>query len=118
MQVQLKTTDKYCFEFNADHDTVFNLDFLLTGDKPDNVDFTAVQAGVEIMKLQKKRDSTITIDSRQTAPIQFCWQKFDRKAKKLDFSVTRNVAHSQDAADLGTLDSLEQDIGLLMEELE
>ena len=43
--------------------------------------------------------------------------KTDRKSKKLDFNFIRNVAHSDDAADLNTLDSLVDDLKLLEDEL-
>ena len=38
--------------------------------------------------------------------MSLCWQKTDKKSKKLDFAFTRNMAHSEDAADVNTLDSL------------
>ena len=57
--MQLKTTEPYCFEFNADHDTVFDIDYLVTGDQPEKVDFIATQDGVEIHRIEKKRDATL-----------------------------------------------------------
>ena len=42
----------------------------------------------------------------------------DKKVKKLDMNVKRNLAHSQDAADTQTLDSLSEDLKLLQDELE
>ena len=50
--------------------------------------------------------------------MDLCWIKTDRKSKKLDFAFVRNVAHSDDAADINTLDSLVDDLKLLQDELE
>ena len=50
--------------------------------------------------------------------MDLCWQKTDRKSKKLDFSFVRNIVHSDDAADINTLDSLVDDLQLLMDELD
>ena len=97
---------------------MFDLDYLITGMTPDEVDFAAIQDGITIEKFSRVREITATISSRMKAPIDFCWTKFDRKAKKLDFHVKRNMKHSADTADLGTLDSIEGDLKLLMEELE
>ena len=65
---------------------------------------------MEIHRISKKRDANLQLDSRNMEPIQFCFKKFDRRAKKLDFSVSRNTQHSMDKANLGTLDSLSDDL--------
>ena len=59
------------------------------------------------------------MESKHVAnPIDLCWKKTDRKSKKLDFSFKRNTAHSSEAADTDTLDSLNEDLKLLQNELE
>ena len=67
--MQLKTIEPYCFGFNADQDTVFDIDYLVTGDQPENVDFIVTQGGVELHRIEKKRDATLQISSRLDAEI-------------------------------------------------
>ena len=67
---------------------------------------------------EQTRSATKEIQSKGSNDIQLCWQKTDRKSKKLDFNFVRNVAHSADAADLNTLDSLVEDLKLLEGELQ
>ncbi len=64
------------------------------------------------------RSSEVRVESQGADQIDLCWKKSDRKSKKLDFSVRRNIAHSQDAADTQNLDSLSDDLKILMDELE
>ena len=60
------------------------------------------------------RSNSFEIESRHVSnPIDLCWKKTDRKSKKLDFSFKRNSAHSSEAADADTLDSLSEDLKLL-----
>ena len=65
-----------------------------------------------------KRSAEIRVESKSVDQINLCWRKRDGKSKKLDFNVKRNIAHSQDAADIETLDSLGDDLKLLQDELE
>ena len=66
-----------------------------------------------------QRSSQIEVRSIfENEPISFCWQKSDRKSKKLDFTFSRNMAHSEEKADADTLDGIGEDLKLLEQELE
>ena len=56
--------------------------------------------------------------SNSDTPISICWKKFDRKTKKVDFQIKRNVDFPEDKAKTDTLDSLIDDLKLVEEELE
>ena len=58
------------------------------------------------------------LNSGGNAPIKLCWRKTDNKSKKLDMSFKRNVAQSTDAAYMGDLDSLSDDLQLIQGEID
>ena len=60
----------------------------------------------------------MTVTSISDTPIKLCWKKLDRKTKKVDFQVKRNMAHSEDEARTDTLESLIIDLKLVEDELE
>ena len=67
----------------------------------------------------QQRSATVDVKSMMdTANLELCWQKTDKKSKKLDFAFKRNTALSDEAADVNTLDSLKDDLALLKDELE
>ena len=67
----------------------------------------------------QQRSAVVDVKSMMDgAMLQLCWQKTDKKSKKLDFVFKRNTALSDEAADLNTLDSLKDDLALLKDELE
>ena len=102
---------------NADPHTVYEVDYSITGVNPEEVEFKATQS--EHVVIEKgKRSLQITLESSDDQPASFCWRRTDKKSKKLDFYIKRNLPHSADVADRNTLDSMEQDILLLQEELE
>ena len=82
---------------------MLEVDYIITGNQPFNVDFAAYQNDVQIKYIKKNRDALAKVDSRSNTPIKLCWKKYDRKNKKLDFSVKRNMAHSEDFAKTDTL---------------
>ena len=118
LQIMLKTQDWYCFGFNADMKTILDIDYLITGINPEDVSFEAVQDGKQLKTQGDTRSAEVRVESKGLQQIDLCWKKKDSKSKKLDFSVKRNIAHSQDAADVETLDSLSEDLKLLQDELE
>ena len=118
LQVMLKSNSPYCFSFQADLQTVLTVDYLITGINPELVNFEASQGKKILKSIKEARSNELKIESSSTEQISMCWFKSDNKAKKLDFSVKRNLAHSLDDADASTLDSLKADLQVLMEELE
>ena len=50
--------------------------------------------------------------------MSFCFKKTDNKSKKLDLAVRGNMKHSDETADLETLDSLKEDLAIIKVELE
>ena len=72
-----------------------------------------------LQRFHGERSKSFEVESSHVSnPIDLCWKKTDRKSKKLDFSFKRNSAHSSEAADADTLDSLSEDLKLLQGELE
>ena len=94
LQVMLKTQNWYCFGFPADFKTILDIDYLITGISPEDVSFEAVQNGKQIKTMGDKRSAEVRIESQGLEQIDLCWKKRDTKSKKLDFSVSRNIAHS------------------------
>ena len=91
----IKTSEWYCFKVASDIDTIFDLDYLLTGLDPENVNFEARQNNQKLKQIFGQRSAQIELKSIfDNEPIEFCWQKTDRKSKKLDFTFKRNMAHS------------------------
>ena len=64
------------------------------------------------------RQNAVEVKSRNDDPLKLCWQKTDKKSKKLDFNLQRNMAHSDEQADSKTLDSIKDDLVLLQGEIE
>ena len=118
LQMMLKSNDWYCMSVAADFSTVLNVDYLVTGINPEQVDFEARQDEKVLVGKHGDRSSQFEVNSGKNKDIDLCWRKKDRKSKKLDFSWKRNTAHSAEAADTSTLDSLTEDLKLLQEELE
>ena len=116
--MMLKSQDWYCMQVPAEPSTVLSVDYLITGINPEQVDFEARQKGEVVKSIKGDRSSSFEVGSKSAGRIELCWIKRDRKSKKLDFSFKRNQAHSSEAADTSTLDSLTEDLKLLQGELE
>ena len=114
----LKNNDWHCFEIPAEINSILEIDYQITGVDPENTNFEARQSGQVIAHKENLRSSFVEARSIvQGENINLCWQKTDKKSKKLDFDYKRNKALSWDAADVNTLDSLSDDLQLLMDEL-
>ena len=120
VQVMLKDNSWYCFEVATEAKTSLEIDYQVTGISPEAINFEVRQSGQVIGNREGVRSATLEVSSvvQKQSTMDLCWQKTDRKSKKLDFSFIRNVAHSDDAADINTLDSLVEDLKLLMDELD
>ena len=53
------------------------------------------------------------VSSASSKDVDLCFMKTDKKSKRLNLSFKRNTAHSDDKADVNTLDSLTDDLKLL-----
>ena len=114
----LKTNEWYCFGLEADDNTQYEVDYLLTGINPEMVDFEARQDKSTAAKISEMRSQNLVVTSDNNNDIQLCWQKKDKKTKKLDFSIRRTTKLHREAADSSTLDGLLQDMKLLQGEVE
>jgi P pilus assembly chaperone PapD len=63
--------------------------YSITGVNEDQVVFTATQQKQVIDTVEGQRDTTITLSNRGKAPVDLCWTKLDRKAKKVNFLITQ-----------------------------
>ena len=114
VQIMIKNNEWHCFEVPADMKTTLDVDYLVTGMDPENTKFEARQSGEVLESKDNARSAFLTIRSNSPSDnIELCFQKTDRKSKKLNLMFKRNQAHSEDAADLNTLDSLVDDLKLL-----
>ena len=102
----------------ADTNTKYDLDYLVTGMDPEAVEFEVLQGNTEKQVVLNQRSQSITVISETNDDIQFCWKKTDRKTKKLDFSFTRTNKMAAEAADKNTLDSLSEDLKIIETEVE
>ena len=110
--------EPHCFEFSADMGTVIEVDYTVTGVNPEQINFWASQNGLKFESRLQKRHSAVEIVSKNDDLISLCWEKTDKKSKKLDFNIQRNMAHSDEQADSKTLDSIKDDLELLQGEIE
>ena len=60
---------------------------MISGINDDQVTFTATQNGRELHKIQGVRDKVVALGNRGSADIQLCWEKSDRKSKKINFNI-------------------------------
>ena len=119
IQILMKTNSWYCFEVISDKNAQIDVDYMVTGINPEQVNFQARQSGQILADRDQQRSAIVDVKSMMdNAMLQLCWQKTDKKSKKLDFAFKRNTALSDEAADLNTLDSLKDDLALLKDELE
>ena len=110
----LKNQDWHCFEIPNDNDITLDVDYLITGVDPERVNFEARQRGTVLASREQARSAQLAVESKIMGQnIELCWQKTDRKSKKLDLAFKRNQANSDEAADINTLDSLVEDLKLL-----
>ena len=114
----LKSNEWYCFGLDADDNTKYEVDYFISGINPEMVDFEARQAESEVAKISEKRSQNLVVQSDNNNDIRLCWQKKDRKSKKLDFSIRRTTKLYHEEADSKTLDSLNEDLRLLQSEIE
>ena len=61
--------------------------YSIVGKGEDQVTFKATQANQLINEVVGERDIMLTLDTRGKSPIDLCWEKADRKAKKVNFLV-------------------------------
>ena len=107
-----ETNQWYCFEFETDPNTEFELEYWVTGVRvEENTKFKAVQGKGRVHEpivTDAKRYTHEAFTSSDNEPIDFCWMKSDDAAKKVQFEVARNHRHSKDKADKDTLYELEE----------
>ena len=63
LQVMIKTNNWYCFGFPADFKTILDVDYLITGMNPEDVNFEAIQSGKQIKTMGDKRSAEIRVES-------------------------------------------------------
>merc|ERR1712147_518915 len=65
-----------------------------------------------------ERDTTLTLGNRGKSPVDPCWQKADRKAKKVNFLVTQPNKDFNAKATMSTIDDLSNEIQNLQTKLD
>ena len=68
-------------------DVGMTVSYSITGVNEDQVTFTAKQSKQVIEEVIGERDTTLTLQNRGKSPVELCWSKADRKAKKVNFLV-------------------------------
>ena len=70
----LKNNEWYCFQIKADYKTKLDVDYMITGINPENVNFEARQSGQVVAHKEGDRSATIEVASIvNNADISLCW---------------------------------------------
>ena len=89
--------------------------YIVTGIGEDNVDFTATVNDVVKEEFKQTKEATATIRANSMQPIKACWQKTDRKSKKINFFINHSLSELDEKADPDTIEGLgEKFDGLLL----
>ena len=88
LQFLLNTADPVCIQVTpSSHDVGMTVSYSITGVNEDQVTFTASQKGKVVNEVIGQRDTTLVVDSSGKSPVDLCWTKADRKAKKVNFVI-------------------------------
>eukprot|EP00347_Sterkiella_histriomuscorum_P021012 403335602 len=92
---------------------------MVTGINEDQVKFTAIQQNGDILyEGQGKRENDVSIKSKDNSKINLCWQKLDRKSKKLTFNFKVTNIDSNVKANTETLSLLQTTIEKMQTKLD
>lgn len=99
-------------------DVGMTVSYSITGVNEDQVTFTAKQSKQVIEEVIGERDTTLTLQNRGKSPVELCWSKADRKAKKVNFLVIQPSKDLSAKATLQTVDDLTDQIQSLQSKLD
>lgn len=111
LQFLLNTADPVCIQVTpSSHDMGMTVSYSITGVNEDQVTFTATQQKQVVNEVVGERDKTLVIDTRGKAPVELCWSKADRKAKKVNFLIIQPTKDLNQKATMQTIDDLSDQI--------
>ena len=84
----LNTAEPWCLDVTPRSWTDgLTVSYTSTGIAEDQVKFTATQDQIVLEEVSGERDLVTTLKNRGNKPVTLCWEKLDRKAKKINFLV-------------------------------
>jgi len=87
LTVLLADRKPYCFSFQALSSHPMQVSYMVTGVNEDQIKFSATQMNRVLVEEENQRDSNIEVRAFKNGPVDLCWEKLDRKQKKLNFLV-------------------------------
>eukprot|EP00351_Strombidinopsis_sp_SopsisLIS2011_P000613 CAMPEP_0116878114 /NCGR_PEP_ID=MMETSP0463-20121206/9847_1 /TAXON_ID=181622 /ORGANISM="Strombidinopsis sp, Strain SopsisLIS2011" /LENGTH=104 /DNA_ID=CAMNT_0004525977 /DNA_START=155 /DNA_END=469 /DNA_ORIENTATION=- len=91
---------------------------MVTGINEDQVSFTAKQNNKVLAEVENGREQEIEIKPLKNGLIDLCWEKLDRKSKKLNFLVTSKQVTLENQVGSDTIEEVEQQLGDITRKLD
>ena len=119
LQFVLNTADPWCIDVTpVSYTEGMTVTYTSTGVNEEQVKFTATQDLLQLEQIEGERDVTVTLKNRGSRAVTLCWQKLDRKAKKINFLVSQNQKDMNKKATQETIDDLQRTIEELQSKLD
>lgn len=80
--------------------------------------FTVTQKDKELRRIEKQADGDINIKLTNKSELNVCWQKTDRKSKKVNFIIQQHGANFGDKATVATIEDIGEKIEALQYKLD
>mmetsp|Transcript_6518 Transcript_6518/g.4646 ORF Transcript_6518/g.4646 Transcript_6518/m.4646 type:complete len:154 (+) Transcript_6518:20-481(+) len=114
----LQEKKPYCFSFIAEAAFPLSVSYMVTGINEDQVSFTAKQNNKVLAEVENGREQEIEIKPLKNGLIDLCWEKLDRKSKKLNFLVTSKQVTLENQVGSDTIEEVEQQLGDITRKLD
>ena len=109
LQFTLSTNEPICINVEPKSVTEgITVTYTVTGMNEDMVRFTARQNGKQLYTISNTRDHQVTIDNRGNGNVELCWDKLDRKAKKVTFLIQQKERKVEAKATVDTVEGLQK----------
>ena len=114
----LSTNEQMCITIVPERiGSTVEIGYIITGIGETNVDFTASVNGAVKEEFKQSKEATAKVRANSKQPIIACWQKTDRKSKKVNFFITHSLTHLDEKADPDTVEALGERIEGLLTQL-
>ena len=108
LQMILSTREPMCVLVtpNAATGQEVDISYTISGANEKDVLFTVQQQGKEIRRIEKESEGAINLKLYNKAELTVCWQKLDRKSKKVNFIINQHGANFADKATVSTIEDI------------
>ena len=116
LQMILATMDKMCIAVMPIRvGSTVTVEYIVTGIGESNVDFDASVNGKVKQEFKQAKEGKAEMRATTKQPIDVCWQKTDKKSKKVNFLISQSLSDLDEKASPGTIESIGERIdGLLI----